>query len=237
MTTKCFTPILGKLIRVTALDECGNVPAASAPDAFVITDGFITVNLSAEIEEGTEIMTKKASGALCVNELTNPSFKRLNVEMDFCGVNPALVSVTTNAKPYSNYDTEVAGFTVGEGEINKRFALELWTGLTGAACGAGSAVSSGYLLLPFVAAGTLGDVTIDGENAVTFSLANSATKGGNAWGVGPWDVLMDATTDPMAPAADALPTALDPLDHLLMVETTVAPPVIPSDCGFQPMPS
>lgn len=225
MATRQFTPILGKRIRATVLDNCGNVPEAADPDALVVTDGFISVNLTAEVEEGAEIITRKANGSLCVNERNDDSFKRFTVEIEFCGVNPDLLSVVTNAEGYE-IDGDTAGITVAEGTMDKRFALELWTGISGAACQPGEE-ASGYMLLPFVQAGVLGDVTVDGENAVTFSMTGAFTRGGNAWGVGPYDVV-DSPAGP-------LPTALDPLDHFLLVETTVAPPA--DSGGFIPMPA
>src|SRR3546814_2580569 len=90
------------------------------------------------------------------------------------------------------YDLENAGITVAEGTIDKKFALELWTGLSGRACEPGDEEASGYMLLPFVNAGVLGDVEVTGEDAITFSMTGAFTRGGNAWGVGPYNVLMDA---------------------------------------------
>lgn len=225
MTTRCFTPVLGKRIRVVALDSCGNVPASGTADSMVTTNGFVTVTLSAEVEDGAEIITKKADGSLCVNEKNANSFKRFTVEVEFCGVDPGLLSLTTNAEVYENYASEANGIVVPEGTIDKKFSFELWTGLSGAACDPNVEEASGYLLLPFVNAGTLGNIEVNGENSVTFSMTGAYTKGGNAWGVGPFDVLDD--TGSAAP----LPTALDPLDHLLLVETGIAPP--PSVCGLR----
>lgn len=220
MATQCFSPILGKRIRVTELDDCGNILPTSR---FIVTDGFVTVTISAEVEDGTEILVRNASGAICINEKAAPSLKNLGVEIEFCGVNPSLIAMVTNAEEYENLEEDVIGFTVAEGEITGKFALELWTGLAGQACGEGGTEASGYLLLPLVNAGTLGDIEIGGEDAITFSLANSTTKGGNSWGVGPYDVSRDGDNAP-AP----LPTALDSLDHLLIMLTDVAPP--PSAC-------
>lgn len=219
MGTHTFTPVLGKRIRVTELDQCGNIGTNA-----LATDGFISVNLSSEVEEGTEIITRKADGSLCVNEKSADSFKRFTVEIEFCGVNPSLMALVSNAEEYEDYDGDVAGITVPEGSMTKKFALELWAGLSGAACGDDEAEeASGYLLLPFVQAGVLGDISVDGENAVSFSLTGAYTKGGNAWGVGPYDVLLD--TGVGAP----LPTALDPLDHLLLIDTGLAPPPSAAD--------
>jgi len=228
MATHCFIPLLGKRLRVTELDSCGAVlPAANQ----LATDGFITIGLSSEVEDGAEIIVKKASGALCVNERQASSFKRFNVEIEFCGVNPSLLGMVSNANPYEDYAGDVAGFTVQEGELKKWFALELWTGMSGQTCAPGAEEASGYILLPFVVGGVLGDITIDGENAVTFSLTGAVTKGGNTWGVGPYDVLMDPSGG--APVAAALPTALDPYDHLLLIDTALAPP--PESCDPSPI--
>lgn len=226
MPTKTFSPILGKRIRVTELDECGRVTPTSRS---IVTDGFITVSLSSEIEDGTEILVKNAQGNVCVNEKQSDSFKRFNVELTFCGVNPSLLAMVTNAKEYEDYAGDVAGFTVAEGEMTGKFALELWTGLSGQDCGTGGEEASGYMLLPLVNAGTLADLEIGGEDAINFGLANSTTKGGNTWGVGPFDVLYDNTTTPGTPTAEPLPTALDPLDHLLLIDTELAPPPASSE--------
>lgn len=229
MATHCYIPILGKRLRVTSLDSCGNPPASGTAKAGLATDGFISVKLSSEVEDGTEIITKKASGALCVNEKLADSFKRFSIEMEFCGVNPALLAFMTNANPYNDYATDLAGFTIPEGTISKRFALELWTGLSGQACQPGVSEASGYLLLPQIVAGVLGDVTIDGENAVTFSLTGANTKGGNNWGVGPYKVVYG-----VASAPSPLPQAISPFDHLLLIDTAIAPP--PSACDPFTMP-
>lgn len=214
MSTHFFAPLLGKRIRATQLTDSGVLGTS-----YIATDGFITVNLSSEIEEGTEILQRNAFGALCVNEKQPNSFKRFNLEIEFCGVNPSLLSYVTNAEEYSDWAGNVAGITVPEGEITGAFGLELWTGLSGSLSDANA---NGYFLLPFVQKGQLGDITIDGENAITFSLAGAYTRGGNSWGVGPYDVVMN--DDSPTPTADVLPTALDAFDHLLIMNTAVPAP-------------
>lgn len=231
MATRCFTPVLGKRIRAVSLDACAGLPEEAAEDSMVVTDGFISVSLSSEVEDGAEIITRKASGAICVNEKASDSFKRFTLEMEFCGVDPGLLALVTNAEIYENYEQVAAGIVVPEGSLDKQFSLELWTGLSGSACEPGAEEASGYMLLPFLNAGVLGDISIDGENAVSFSMTGAYTKGGNAWGVGPFNVMAD-NSDPETPVPAPLPTPLDPLDHLLLVETGIAPPA--SECGLQP---
>lgn len=220
-TTHCLIPLLGKRIRATTLDNCGRVPAGAT---YVATDGFVTVKLSSEVEEGSEIIVRKASGALCVNEKLADSFKRFTVEIEFCGVNPSLLSIVSNAKPVTDASLDVIGFSIPEGMIAKWFSLELWTGLSGAACPTGTDEMSGYMLLPFVTAGVLGDIEIGGEDAITFSITGAYTKGGNSWGKGPYQVVK--TT---GGALATLSNPVDPYDHLVMIDTAVAPP--PAACS------
>lgn len=219
MPTHTFSPVLGKRYRVTTLDDCGRVTGEAQN---IIGDGFVTVTLSSETEEGVEIIQRKFTGALCVNEKQSDSFKRFTLEIEFCGVNPDLLSSVSNAQPYQDAAGDVAGFTVPEGDIRKAFALEIWMGLSGQACGEGEEEASGYLLLPFVQAGVLGDIEMGGEDAVTFSLTGSYTKGGNGWGTGPYNVVFgEGGTTP-----SVLPQALDPLDHLLLMDTGLSVPTI-----------
>jgi len=230
MATHCLIPLLGKMLRVTELDSCG-VPLTTGE--YVATDGFVSITLSAEVEDGTEIVVRKANGSLCVNEKMADSFKRFTVEIHFCGVNPSLLGIVSNAEPYSDGGTptaDIIGFTVAEGEIQKWFSLELWTGLTGQVCAPGADEASGYILLPFVVAGVLGDLEVTGEDAVDFSITGAATKGGNQWGVGPFDVVKDDLG-----ASAPLPVAIDAFDHLLMIDTALAPP--PSACDPSPIPT
>ncbi len=226
MPTHSFTPVLGKRFRLTSLDICGRV----TPDSVqIVGDGFVSVTLSSETEEGSEILQKKFNGALCVNERQSDSFKRFTLETEFCGVNPDVLSIMTNAEPYTDAAGDVAGFTVPEGAIDKAFALEIWTGLSGQACGEGQEEASGYLLLPFLQAGVLGDIEMGGEDAVTFSMTGAYTKGGNGWGVGPYNVAFNS-----GGKAAVLPAPLDPLDHLLIMDTGLAVPAIADEAAPVP---
>lgn len=225
-TVKSFAPVLGKIVRITELDKCG-LPNAAGEDGFVATDGFITLTLSTETEDGNEILVKKANGGICINRKQPDAFKRFTLEIQFCDVHPVLVSWLTNAKPYENSAGEIIGFTQGDGDIDKKFAFELWTGTDGNACDGGEE-TSGYLLLPFVNGGTIGDITVNGEDAVEFTISGAYTESGNQWGVGPYNVMREED----APAP--LPTALDEDDHLLMITVNEAPPESSGD--VRPMP-
>jgi hypothetical protein len=88
---------------------------------------------------------------------------------------------------------DAVGFRVNSkvktGDAN--FALEVWSNVPGVACEDPNAEGSfGYTLLPFIKGGVLGDFTIE-NGAVTFTLQNAATKDGNAWGKGPYNVAIN----------------------------------------------
>lgn len=230
MPTHCFDPIYGKMLRVSELNSCG----VAIPDTGqqVTTDGFVSVSITAETEDGAEIIVRKANGAICINEKQANSFKRLTLEIHFCGVNPSLLALVSNANPYvGSTAEEILGFTLPEGELNKWFSFELWTGITGAACEPGATEQSGYMLLPFVNAGTLGDLEITGEDAIDFSVTGAYTKGGNGWGVGLYNDVYSSG----AAAPSALPTPLDPFDHFLLIDNYG--PIPEPSCGPIPIPS
>ena len=221
VSTHSYTPVLGKRIRVTPLDTCGRFDKTKHHP--VATSGFVSVKLSAEVEDGTEITVRKADGSLCVNEKQSNTFKYFTLELEFCGVNPSVLDIVTNATKYLDHNGDIAGFKVAYGKIEKKFALELWTGLSGQACAAGAEDASGYLLLPFISAGTIGDIEVTGEDAITFSMTGAVTKSGNSWGLGPYPVVKKPKQGG-GYEGDKLPEALSPLDHLLMIDTALAPP-------------
>jgi hypothetical protein len=223
MATHKFAPLLGKRIRVTQMNDDGSVGAH-----YIATDGFMTITLAAQVEDGTEIITRNAFGQLCINEKMNPTFKRLDIAVEFCGVNPSLLSYVSNAKEYEDYAGDVAGFTIPEGEIIGQYALEVWAGLSGAL---NDTHANAYMLLPYCGKGNLDDIKLTGTDAIDFNLTGSSTRGGNAWGRGPYDVVYNGVTDDSgaedsggAPAI--LPSALDPFDHFLLIDTAVPAPVV-----------
>lgn len=222
-------------MRVTRLDECGRFPAPGTPDSVVVTDGFISVKMTTEVEEGTEIVQKNANGDICVNEKNPNAFKRVTLEIEMCGVNDAVATLMTNAEVYENWDEAGIGTVESAVPIDGVFAFELWTGLAGAKCGEGAATASGYILLPFVQAGTLGDVTVDSENAVNFTATGMYTRDGSGWGSGPYDVILQEPEADEDPVAGPLPSPLTEKDHRLRITVDVAPP--PSMAGLQAMPA
>src|SRR5687768_3194952 len=200
--TKCLSLVKGRRIRVTSLDACGR--PIYGDDSQVVSKGFISVAFTANTTESDEINVTNAAGEVCVYEAAVTSLVGYGIEIAFCEVDPELFALVTGQPVVLAADgTTVIGFDVDTkiGLENSNFALELWAGSpTGDACATeGAQGSFGYLLLPFLTGGILGDFTVE-NGSVTFTLTGANTKEGNAWGTGPYNVMLnDAPTPVPAP--------------------------------------
>lgn len=219
MGSQCFSLVRGRALRVTKLDGCGRVLLGARSQ--VTTEGFISVGLTANTEEGETISVTNAAGKVCILDEPSPSFTGYGIEVAFCGVDPELFSLMTGQKVVLNAaGTDAIGFRMNSG-INlagQGFALEMWSNVPVAACDASGGASYGYFLIPFVQGGVLGDFTVE-NGAINFTLTGATSKDGNEWGVGPYDVVRDASNAP-----GPLLETLEAKDHLHMQLTTVAPP-------------
>ena len=228
MSYKNFPIVRGKRLRVTRTDECGTPPEPSAECALVVTKGFITVGLTSETADGDDIEQKNADGDLCISDKSRDQFKRWNLEAEFCEVDPALLSLVSNAVLETDWDDDVVGIRTYQGAPEGSFALEVWAGVPGEDCLPGEAAQYGYLLLPFVIPGVLGDITIEND-AATFTISGH-TRGAGGWGVGPYDVVpINSDNDP-GPLGDAMLSS----EHHLLRTTTIAPPDAVVGCQAMP---
>ena len=188
MASKCFPLVRGRVMRATALDACGRPKDAAC--SYIATDGFVSVELSANITEGDEITVTNANGATCVRDQAPSELTGYGVQVTFCDVNPELYAMMSNQPVVYSPLGEAVGFRVNsKARLDQaNFALEVWSNVPGVVCDDPNAAGSfGYFLLPFVSGGVLGDFTIE-NGAVTFTIQNASTKDGSAWGVGPYDV-------------------------------------------------
>jgi hypothetical protein len=218
-------------MRVTRLDGCGR-PDESDPDAVqVTTDGFVSIEVTANTEEGDAITVTNAAGRVCVNQQPCPTFNGYAVNITFCDVDPDLFALTTGMPSVLDGNGDGVGFRVNSdiSVCDSGYALEVWSKVPGVVCdpGGGGEVTSGYLLFPFLQGGVFGDFTIEND-AVSFNVQGATTKTGSGWGVGPYDVILDDTG-----TAGPLLAPIEKGDHLHVQLTEVAPPQ-PS-CGAGPL--
>lgn len=193
MASKCFPLVRGRVMRATRLDSCGRI--ADRACSAITTTGFVSVALTANIDEGEEIAVVNAGGDTCVRDAAVPSFTGYGVAITFCDVNPELYAMLTNQQVVFDNVGDAVGFRVNSKvkTSDANFALEVWSNVPGVVCDDPDAAGSyGYTLLPFVSGGVLGDFTIE-NGAVTFTLQNAATRDGAGWGTGPYDVAATGT--------------------------------------------
>lgn len=226
MATTCWSSIRGRTMRATKVDECG-APIESACSQ-VVTDGFISVEYSPEVEEGEEVTVRKANGALCCSDQGCPELKWINVELTLCQVDPDLFSFFTGYPLVLDFAGNSVGNRVRSAvQCDQGVALEVWTDICGQVCTTTGAKQYGYFLLPWVINGIVGDFTI--ENDALSLVISARTQVGGQWGTGPYNVDPTAVGNP--PPAGPLLTAIGATDHLDMHLTTVAPPT--AVCGCQ----
>jgi len=217
MPQKSFPMVRGRRMRVTAVDVCGTPVAGSA--STVVTEGFISVGLTGNYNEGENIQVQNASGKTCVTDEGETEFISYDVNIVMCDVDPELYNLFTGNALVADAAGDNVGFRVNSDTIpsDTAFAIELWTGVPTDSC-SGGATPYGYLLLPFIKGGVLGDFTVENA-AINMTISNASTKDGNGWGDGTYNVVKDVG-DVDAP----LLTPLDPNDHLHVQYTTVPPP-------------
>lgn len=211
-------------MRATKVDNCGK-PVLSACSQ-VVTDGFISVALSPEVEDGEETTVKKANGTLCISDQGCPTLKWITAEITFCQVDPDLFSFFTGYDLVLDFAGKSVGNRVASAvQCDAGVALELWSDVPGQVCTTAGGKSYGYFLLPWLINGIVGDFTI--ENDALNLVITARTQVGGQWGVGPYDVdAIDALN-----TAGPLLTPIGPTDHLDMHLSTVAPPA--AVCGCQ----
>lgn len=245
-SSKSFPLVRGRTMRVTQLNGCGiPIPGTDPKSGMAVTKGFVSVALTANISEPEEIEVKNAGGEVCVSDKGTPEFTGYNVDITFCNVMPCVFAMLTGQDVLTGYkdgtdDTEadpVIGFSMDTKKkaSDSHFALELWARSPAeAGCGVAAnpdADPSGYLVLPFLKGGVIGDLTIEND-AVSFTISGATTEDGNAWGVGPYNVLSKNTGTKAAPvyAGAKMKDALTTTNHLGVLYTTQAPPAETDGC-------
>lgn len=220
MQSKRVSFLRGRRMRATLLDGAGRPIVGDS--SVVTTKGFITLSMTANTEEGEGINVTNAAGETCITEAGTPTFNGVGVEAEFCDVDFALFEILTGQTVVVDANGQAVGITestdVDLSDVS--FALEVWMGATTTvAPSTGSQGHYGYVLMPRLGGGVLGDITIENA-AITFTISGMATKNGSAWGVGPHKVELVAGV----PAPLRVPMRAN--DHRRIQIVEVAPPTV-----------
>lgn len=244
MATKCFQSIQGLCLRTTRLDTCCQPPSAGTPNSLVVSDSFISLSLTAELEEPDEFTLKLANGKLCINEIGCATLKRYTVEISLCNADPDLFEIIGGVSKVLDYNGDAVGYEIDQdlGSCGK-FALEFWTRVPIDQCLPGEETKYVYWLLPCLQNGRVGDVTIE-NGPLEFSFTADAIPS-HSWGQGPYNVV------PLSLGDQVGGSLLAPIgcNTALHVQTTTVPPPCQSDptcvtgtfddedCGIKDMPA
>src|SRR5688500_6376753 len=96
MPSECRSVLKSCLARFTRLDECGAIVVG--PKSQLTTKGYISVTATAQVEDGEEFIVRNACGELCINEKDDDQFKRYDLEMSLCQVDPELLELVSTAR-------------------------------------------------------------------------------------------------------------------------------------------
>lgn len=180
--TRCAAPIRGTMMRITRSNSCG-VPVPGA-GGLVVTDGFVQVEATQDYEDGTEYSQRNAKGDTCVNEVGPDQFLRSNLSIQFCSVDPDVVSLITGSTVITTGAPATGtGFWVTEGAVETHFSLEVWQDVAGQAC-VGSTPLRVYWAWPNLFGGRFNDFTIL-DGTLDWSLSAKTAAASPLWGTGP----------------------------------------------------
>lgn len=218
MAATCATPIKASVIRLIKLDTCG-VPVSGAASAVSVFNGFISVAVTPDYEEGEEFIQKRADGTLCVSDKDPNELKRVGLEVEVCTLDPDLQVIASGERLLTTGAPATGtGVAYGEGPLTARFSLELWQPMSGAgACTPGGVPQYVYWLFGNVGNTMVGDFTF--ENGVFTYSFSSETKA--------WSTLWPTSIGSLTTGLGS--NTLESSEHFLWNITTTPPPT--AACG------
>lgn len=204
-----FSLIGGTRLRLTRMDACGR--PAYGDTARLVTEGFISLTASANVDEGEAVTVTNANGKTCAQRRPKPKHNGYTVAMVLCGVDPDAINIMTGSPIVNNGSGVASGIDV-DTDIDPSIqgvAVEVWSeiGESDELCAEGEGEQFGWVLLPYLTGGTLGDIEV-GNDAVNFSVANATSRKGHSYGTGPYLVDVDSSGAPVALSPVSPSTAL-----------------------------
>lgn len=222
-----FPVVKGVRLRATKVNSCG-LPV-EGPNNRVVTDGFVTFQMSPNMQDAEELEQRNAEGRVCVSDRTPPERKYYELTLTLCNVNTCLISMFNGWKSEVDFEGNSVGIRdQSEVESDYGVAIEIWTG--GKAdddcptptgddifSAASTGKSYGYLLV-FGTEFTMGDLEV-GASVANFTLTGISFEAPQ-WGRGPYNVVpIDA-----AGTAGRLLYPVDDEQHFSLQRTKIAPP-------------
>lgn len=178
----CASPIQGTRMRITRLDQCG-IPV-SGVGGMVVTEGFVQVQVSQNYEDGTTYELRNAQGDYCVDEQGPDQYRRSDLTIQFCAIDPDVVNLITGSLVITTgAPVTGTGFWVLGGATETRFSLEVWQAVAGVSC-LGANPLRAYWAWPNLFGGRFNDFTIQ-DGVLEWSLSARTAPANALWGTGP----------------------------------------------------
>ena len=233
-----FPIVKGVRLRATKINSCG-LPIAG-PANSIVTDGYVSVKMSAVMNEAKELEQLNAEGKVCVEDRTPPERKHYKVELELCNVNTGLISLFSGWEQVLDYNGDSVGFQDATDVSEYGVALEVWTGgrsdddcpvpaddliFTTSASGS-TGKKYGYILIG-AHEWTVGDISVTA--GVSTLMLSGISMEMPQWGRGPYNVA--AIDDKGTPGRLLSPVGDD--SHYTFFRTSVEPPAITE--GHEPV--
>lgn len=220
-----WTPFRARALRITQLGDCCSPPPDGTPNAVDVIDAFTIVSLATDIEEGEELLVKKANGDICVNEKDPDLLKGIDISVTLCQVTPTVVSNLTGWPLAYDATGEAVGFDITTGSNDRQVGLELFSNVAGIDCGEGARY--GYMVVPCVGPFQLSENIEFGGIDTQFNITlTGRTSDSHGWCEGPYAVQLGTDGQPGP--------LLDPISQGAVVRimaTDVPPP--PLGCSLE----
>lgn len=214
------TLVRGRVARVTRLDNCARFAFGEYGQG--VTEGVVSAAFTANTTETEALEVIGMSGRRLVWEPSITEFAGYSTVLTFAAVEFEIFELITGMPLVFDARGAVVGIEA-DTKIKLSdwgFGLEIWAGATGTdVCDDPDAEGEfGYLLLPRMQGGVLGDFTME-NNTISFTITGAQTRDGNRWGHGINLVERGVDGQPALLFQPVSPTAA-----LRMQVTTVAPP-------------
>lgn len=192
-TARKLKPVRGRRYRITRLDACGNL--VYEDNASIVSNGVVTAAFSRLTNETEAVQQTNSNGDLVVDEPAVTKLAGYSVELTMAELDAEWFSAATGLK--LSYDIRgIPNGIIADTDIDLEgfgFALEVWTGVAadGDACGEVGEQEFGYILLPFLKGGALGDFSVE-NGAISLVITGASSRKGGNWRRGPYNVEENA---------------------------------------------
>lgn len=190
--------VRGKVARFTLVDACG-MPQIT--NSVYVTNGFVTVKTTKNIDAGDEIKVRIADGTIDVHEPGQVTTLNFAIEINFSRIDPAAIAMLTGDPLIMDYVPKAVGWEeLALQNVTQHFGLEVWTSTSPQTCLTDQPIY-GYMLYPLVGQATVefDDIT---DKEVTGTI-KGMSYGSPAWGKGPYGTAADGSSI-LGPVASAI---------------------------------